>query len=45
MKKFIVKFVDSETDTKEVGAVDNFKGWLESFALENISQPAIDELI
>jgi len=45
MKQFIQKFADSETVKKEVGAVDNFQEWIKTFALDNIPQKAIDELI
>jgi len=46
MKDFIAKFVNSETVTKEVGDVSNFKAWLEGgFQLDNIPQAAIGELI
>merc|ERR1712086_396142 len=38
-------FADSETVKKEVGAVDNFQEWIKTFALDNIPQKAIDELI
>jgi hypothetical protein len=45
MKQFIEKFCDSETVTKEVGSVQNFKEWLVTFNFEVISQPALDELV
>jgi hypothetical protein len=45
MKQFIEKFVDSETVTKEVGDVTNFKKWVEGFKMEEIPYSAIDELV
>jgi len=45
MKSFIEKFVLSETVTKEVGDVSNFKNWLVEFKFESISQEALNELI
>ena len=45
MKQFIQKFVDSDAVKKEVGEVKNFKEWLQTFDLENISQEALDELV
>lgn len=45
MKEFIAKFVNSETVTKEVGEVANFKAWLPGFQFDNIPQAAIGELI
>jgi len=45
MKSFIMKFVESAAVAKEVGSVENFKKWAESFTLEEISMAAIDDLV
>jgi len=45
MKQFIEKFAQSETVKKEVGSVENFQKWLETFNFEEIPYKAIDELI
>lgn len=37
MKEFILKFVNSETVKKEIGEVENFKKWLETFKLDSIT--------
>jgi len=45
MKQFIEKFITSETVTKEVGDVSNFKAWLTDFKLDAMPQAAINELV
>lgn len=45
MKEVIQKFADSDTVKNEVGAVENFKAWLQVFDFKTIPQKAIDELI
>ena len=44
MKQFITKFVESETVTKEVGEVADFKKWLAIFSFEDIPKEAVVEL-
>lgn len=45
MKQFIEKFVASDSVAKEVGEVANFKAWLAEFKFDQISYPAINELV
>lgn len=45
MKQFIEKFTDSDTVKNEVGPVENFKKWMQTFSFEDIPFEAIDELM